>query len=46
MLLWKRKHQHIFCGHNVLTESVFVICLAMQESQFDELCGLQQIAIA
>jgi hypothetical protein len=33
------------CGNNILTEVVFVNCLLMWESEFDEFCGLRQIAI-
>lgn len=28
------------CGHNILKEDVFVTCLVMHASEFDELCGL------
>jgi hypothetical protein len=31
----------MFCANNILTED-----LAMRESQFDELCGLRQIAVS
>jgi hypothetical protein len=39
------KGKEFFCGYNILREDVFVTHLVMWESQFDELCGLGQIAV-
>ena len=42
VFLQKYKDNKYFCGHSILTEGVFVT----QMSQFDELGGLQQVAVS
>ena len=47
MFLQKYKGKQFVCGYNIVTEGVIVIQLSSNwESQFDEVCGLQEIAIA